>query len=313
MTLDSELPRTLGEVLKRVSKILAMNPVIVERRLVETEAEQIVSSAFRKVTGVALSRVDLHSQTRDPFPAAAARIAVEMAQDRSEGSILQHLTGVQEFLGREYDVGPDVLIPRPETEFLAFVALEHLKGRSLPPALGFEIGLGSGILSIELLAHFSGLEMWATEVSDAAVTRAQANAAKILGVRSSRLHVLRPVDAGDVWSPFRSLGRAADFIISNPPYLSSDDEIDADVRAHEPASALYAPPADVLHFYREISAPPPSCLSAAAMAFLEIPHERGREIAALFAKEAWYTEIIQDLTGRDRVLVAKRERPTLNG
>ena len=313
MTLDAELPATMGEVLKRVSRILSMNPVLVERRLVETEAEQVVSAAFRKVTGVALSRVDLHTRSRDPFPALAARIAVEMAQDRSDGAILQHLTGVQEFMGREYDVGPDVLVPRPETELLAFVALEHLKRLPQPPVSGFQLGLGSGILSIELLAHLSALEMWATEISPDAEKRACSNAAKILGSHAARLHVLRPTAEDDVWSPLVRAARTADFLISNPPYLSPQDQIDADVREHEPAQALYAPERDVFHFYREIARHGAEHLRKEAFIFVEVPHERSKEIETLFQSESWYTEIVQDLTGRDRVLVARREKPKLNG
>jgi methylase of polypeptide subunit release factors len=148
--------------------------------------------------------------------------------------------------------------------------------------------------------------MFASEVSEAARKRAQGNASKILGKGAERLHVLTPRNGADVWWSFEGL-EPADFLISNPPYLTRKDEIAADVRAHEPTEALYAPDDDAVFFYREISNQGAALMKPGAWVFLEIPHERAQEIERLFSVNSWYTEIQKDLTGRERVLIARTE------
>jgi release factor glutamine methyltransferase len=299
---------TFYEALKKAKEILSLCPSLVHRGLIETEAEQILLAAFRSETGKDLSRIELFSRLYEVFPAHAFDKIVQHSTERSEGQLLQHLTGRQFFLDHEYLVGPDVLIPRPETEVLVLAAMERLKG----PQLGLEVGLGSGIISIELLCHFNDLVMVASELSKEASARALENMQNIFQgnhPQSDRLKVVVAQHAQDVFGPFHLeiQNRKADFIITNPPYLTSE-EAEHEVIRHEPHQALFAPPEDPLYFYRILANEADLYLLSGGWVFAEIPHERATEIMNLFAQEKWdpqYTAVLNDLTGRGRVIISK--------
>ena len=250
---------TFQAVLKAVRETLEKSPEVAAKGCIETEAEQLVVAAYQKEMGRPLSRLDLFTRISDEFPAAANARLLSWTEERAQGKPLQHVTGVQVFLDHEYEVGPDVLIPRPETELLVVTALDYLRRESPAARLGLEVGLGSGVISIELLAAFPTLEMVASELTDVAASRAQINAMRVLGSGANRLRILRASSALEVMEPFeRDLSNVAkdaqaDFLISNPPYLSTKDPIEPEVLQHEPSTALFAPPEDLLHFYRLIS------------------------------------------------------------
>jgi release factor glutamine methyltransferase len=278
------------EALEAAARILRGNPRLDERGSIATESEQLVSGAYRLVTGKSLNRSELLLRAREEYPAPAE--LERLARRRASGELLQHVLGYQTFLEHEYEVGPEVLIPRPETEVLVSLAIEKLRN----PVAGFEVGIGSGAISIELLSRFPSLKMTATELTEVAASRARANARKIL-TDPSRLEILMAF-AEQVLEPFGE--RGADFLISNPPYLADPNEVDEDVIAHEPHTALFAPPRDPLYFYREIAD------VRVSRVFLELPHERAEEIRKLFVEKGWRAELHQDLTARDRVLSATR-------
>ena len=225
-------------------------------------------------------------------------------QRRVAGEPLQYILGTQSFLGHEYRVGPGVLVPRPETEFVLTESVRVLKG--MRPQLGFEVGLGSGVLSIELLREFPDLRMQATEFLPAARGICEENAAVHLGLAwRSRLLILEPRDALDVCGAFEA---RADFLISNPPYLMEGDEISADVLRHEPRAALIPENGDPLHFYRAFAENAPRLLNPGGAMFLEIAHERADEIAQLFLDSFGHVECLSDFTGRPRLLIAQGVR-----
>lgn len=106
---------------------------------------------------------------------------IQNSTARAHGKLLQHLTGVQVFLDHEYEVGPEVLVPRPETEVLVRAAMDQLK----EPQFGLELGIGSGVISIELLSHFESLTILASELSAEARDLALRNRNRILASPSS--------------------------------------------------------------------------------------------------------------------------------
>jgi release factor glutamine methyltransferase len=233
-----------------------------------------------------------------------------LASARAEGRLLQHLLGSQVFLDHEYEVGPDVLVPRPETELLASIAIEELASLSHSLKLGLEVGLGSGVLSIELLARFPALRMIASELTAEARARALSNANRILKEQLARLIVITPAEPSQVLEPFAAAmaGEKADFLISNPPYLAKTDPIDEEILRHEPHTALF-PPIDPLLFYREIAAKGAALLKPEGAIFLEIAPERGAAVAELFDEAGWtHLRIEQDLAGRDRILMARSSK-----
>jgi release factor glutamine methyltransferase len=271
--------------------------------VITAEAEQLLEAALGKKVG----RMELYSRARESFPEKAWGELSRMVAERASGRPLQHVTGRQTFLEHVYDVTPDVLIPRPETEALVRRATQEL-GDGAPPSLGVEIGLGSGVISIELLAEFPGLEMIASEASPAASKVASRNAFRILGQASSRLLCIPVSDATRVCEPIAGalIGRRADFLISNPPYLAGETEVEVEVARHEPKLALYSSTGDPLHFYREIAGNAAALLTSSAPVFLEVPHERAKAIRDVFTSSGWNATIFADLTGRERILVARR-------
>jgi release factor glutamine methyltransferase len=221
---------------------------------------------------------------------------------------VQHLTQEAHFHGRILDVGPEVLLPRPETEALVDIMLAELKGwPSSGPIRGAEIGLGSGAISITLLSELgSSLLMVGSELEAPALRLALRNAERH-GV-AGRLEGLAVQDARRVLEPLAGRG-PFDFLVSNPPYLARDSaEVQDEVSRFEPAAALFAPEGDLLYFYREIARGAVNLLKPGGIVWLEVPHERASLIEELFKAPGsgfGRVSLLKDLAGRDRILRAR--------
>ncbi len=294
---------TFEEALRSVQERLKGAGQIIDPELIETESEQLVVAAFRAGTGRGRSfnRNDLYVRILQPFPREAAEKLSEYLERRVKGEPIAYIFGYQTFLYHEYLVSPDVLIPRPETEILVFEAMQTLKRGQVQPTRGFEFGLGTGCISLELLKMFPDLQMSGMEVSEPAMKIARQNAEKILG-DLKRFEIL-PSMVGEVKLP--TLVDRCDFLISNPPYLKDRFEMQAQVWDHEPHLALLAPEGDPLFFYRRLLEESPRVLKPEGWIFFEIPHERADELQSLGAQ--WgEADLLEDLTGRPRVLRVKR-------
>ena len=209
---------------------------------------------------------------------------------RMEGVPTQYITGRQEFYGREFRVSPAVLIPRPETEHLVEAALERLVdgGRVA------DIGTGSGAIAITLALE-SKSRVFAADVSVDALRVAQANAVA-LGADVSFVQA-------DLMSAFASL----QMVVSNPPYIAEGERatLQREVREHEPHLALFSG-ADGLGHYRRLVQDSARVLVDGGWLLLELGHDSAAPVRALF-EEGWCDiELIADLAGIDRVIVARR-------
>jgi release factor glutamine methyltransferase len=316
-----------GEALIATQAILNQNPSLEKAGVTQVEAALLVAWAAETHLGKRLSRPEVFLMSHEPFPQEAWEKLKAGAKSRKEGIPLQHIFGVQTFLHHEYRVSPDVLIPRPETELLVVEVIEYFRKRNKQPLLGLEVGLGSGVISIELLSEFSDLRMLASEVSPDAIEVAKENAEAILGKKiwgkerfEARLEILGVDEAHHVLEPFWLPGlvddaaKKADFLVSNPPYLVPSDEIGHDVLHHEPHLALFSPAEDPIYFYRKIAEKAHECLSPSGVVFLEIATERSGKLQEAFEETGgWSVEIRPDLTGRDRILVAERVMPEQEG
>ena len=280
------------------------------RASAEAEARQIIAAILprQKTIGQA-------------DPAQTTRM-LEMAKARLSGMTLQYLTGKAYFYHHEYQVGPGVLVPRPETEILVECAekkLKHLWSLE-PPVLrvGMEIGLGSGMISIELVCQFPLLIMYGSELSSDAIKWAEINRQTILAAPqdSNRLVVLQAENPGHVFEPFETQAAlrlpAVDFLISNPPYLSRQDEISEDVLAHEPSCALFAQNENPSFFYEVIARDADRYLKPRGQIFVEIAHERQENVQKCFEHHGWNVKTFLDLTGRARVLTAFKTEPVMS-
>lgn len=161
------------------------------------------------------------------------------------GKPVQYITGTAYFCGLEIEVNPPVLIPRPETEELAGMAIRTLN--KIPACNVLDIGTGSGCIAIALKKQFPGCHVAATDISEEALQTARRNAARVAAdVVFIRHDILNP-DTSPALPP-------ATILISNPPYvLPSDREnMHINVLSFEPGTALFVPEDDPLIFYRHI-------------------------------------------------------------
>ena len=307
MSLPQDLPTNFKETVRCAAQILMTHQRVCDRRVLQSEAEQLVLAAYRKEMGVKLSRLDLCFREAEAVPPSVVQQAFNWAIARANGGVLQYLIGYQEFVNHEYQVDATVLVPRPETECLVAEVIRRLGASGGCPGVGIEVGLGSGAISIELLSHWPQLTVLASEFSGPAISVAIKNSKNILGlVGARRLTILQVQEKNQVLEPFFGMEKPADFLVTNPPYLVEDvSEVEDDVLTCEPHDALFAPPGDPLMFYRKIAEQGRGYIKPEGWVFAEVPHERAQSIAQLFKENHWRTEVLLDLTQRERVLVAQ--------
>lgn len=214
---------------------------------------------------------------------------------------IAYIVGRREFWSLDFEVGPEVLIPRPETERLVEIAL-MLAAKITRPMRILEIGTGSGAVAISLARELPRAEIWATDLSAAALKTAKLNALRH-GV-AERIRWL----CGDL---FAAVATAAKFsmIVSNPPYIATQEiaELAPDVSRWEPHEALDGG-VDGLAFHRAIAAQASHCLEPGGALVLEVGAESASAVAKILAAAGHYSraEVFLDCAGRDRVVAARR-------
>jgi len=293
--------KTFNQKLREIKLALSGAVELTDRER-EIYAEQLIIAAYQKHYGKKLSKMELYSLGLNLVPTEIESDLRVMTGQCLAGEPVQYVIGTQAFLDHEYRVSRDVLIPRPESESLVSLAIDILKEK--PPAFGIELGIGSGIISIELLARFPNLKMLASELTLGAAQIARDNANRILGTQNSeqRLQIRAVKHAQDIWEPFTEVGPVADFFISNPPYLKSENEAQARVVRTEPGEALFAPVDDPTYFYLRIAQRMTEFVKPGGYCFLEVPHERAKEILGIFSQMSGTARLIEDFTGRNRIL-----------
>jgi len=259
---------------------------------------------------------------------------------RAAGEPTQHLTGKQEFWGLEFEVTPDVLIPRPETEHLIEVALDRLAVRELraardPKLTGegltiVDIGTGSGCIAIALAQELPNAKIYATDISTAALVIAQRNATRrgfsdrINFLESDLLAAFSDVGARYIVpvltsqpSPGPSSHQSPvtnhqsplfDLIISNPPYIGRKETstLPIEVRDHEPPSALYGGE-EGYELYGPLIPEAARHLNPGGLLVLELGHNSLPAVRPLLETPEWTkVHVTNDLAGISRVLSAER-------
>lgn len=219
---------------------------------------------------------------------------------RADREPLQYITGVQEFYGLEFEVTPDVLIPRPETELLAEHGIVCMKVHDNKKFL--EIGVGSGCISISILKNVPEARAVAVDISPAAIAVAERNAVRH-GVRD-RIEFIH----GDVYDGVE--GKFG-LIVSNPPYIP-DDEIAGlmkEVRGFEPPPAL-AGGSDGLKILRRIIDEAPGYLEDGGVILLEVGAGQAGPVLFLFDRDRFaMPRVTNDLAGIGRMVSAWKKRP----
>ena len=233
---------------------------------------------------------------------------------RAAGEPLQYVLGAWSFRGIDLLVDRRVLIPRPETEMVAEIAIAEVRrlgervGAADPWAGALtqyavaDLGTGSGALALALAAELPDAEVWATDVSEEALLVARANVAGV-GTLATRVRVA----AGSWFDALPDMLRGALLLaVANPPYVAEGEDLPAVVRDWEPAGALYAGPTG-LEAIEELIVTAPGWLDPAGTLVLELaPHQA--EAAARSARAVGFAEVQvrPDLSGRTRALVARQ-------
>jgi release factor glutamine methyltransferase len=244
--------------------------------------------------GIAPDRLTLH--LREALPQQAAERYEAALAARAARRPVARITGTRLFWGRPFAVTDAVLDPRPETETLVAAALEAPFSRLL------DLGTGSGILAVTLLAERPEATGLATDIDAAALEVARANAAT--HAVADRLEFRRADWAEGARGPF-------DLIVSNPPYIPAADlpGLAPEVRDHDPPHAL-SDGADGLTAYARIARAAPGLLAPRGRLIVEIGAGQKGAVAALFSAAGLaVADLRADMDGRARAVLARLPSP----
>jgi len=289
----------LLEILEETSRFLASKEIESPR----LQAELLLADVLE------LRRLDLYLQFERVLEKPEVDHYREHVKKRLQRIPLQYITGEAGFRDLVFSVSSAVLIPRPETEILVEVALEHLKDMTAPWVL--DLGCGAGVIGVCVAHEHARARVVSVDISAEALKMTWNNAVK--NQVDDRLHCL----CGDLFESFR--GRAAscfDAILSNPPYVHSSRiaALEPEVRDHEPHLALDGGE-DGLVYYARIAAQAADFLIPEGLLILEVgDSSQAEDVDDLLRQSCHFegVEVHPDLNDIPRVLIS-RKRGDCNG
>ena len=273
------------------------------------------------------------------IPGLDAHRFLSLILRRAEGEPTQYITGKQEFWDLEFEVTPDVLIPRPETEHVIEVVLDRLAVREIRAGRKqrltgdglhiIDVGTGSGCIAIALAEELKGARIIATDISEAALVVARRNAAHhafsdcIQFIASNLLNdagipgASTPVVGAQHAAPLANNvstvdaahTRQFDLIVSNPPYVGCKEKetLMREVRDHEPEVALYGGE-EGYELYADLIAQAAQRLKPGGLLVLELGHNSLAAVQPLLDLPRWTNVgVTNDLAGIPRVIAAERK------
>lgn len=219
----------------------------------------------------------------------------ELVRRRAKSEPVAYLVGHREFFGLDFRVTPDVLIPRPDTETLILELLEAAKAHSQPRIA--DVGTGSGCIAIATAVNRPQASVTAIDVSESALAVARDNAQRHRV--ADRIRFLQ----GDLFGPLER-DEQFELVVSNPPYVAEGelDDLQAEIRLHEPRSALTAG-SDGLDLIRRLISEAPRRLAPGGELLFEISPEQHGPVRELLEHHGAYQDvrIVKDLSARERV------------
>ena len=268
----SSEPRTAREMLERGRAFLEKKKIEGAR----LEAELLVAHALSLDRPVERGEV-----------ARARELLVRRAQHEPSA----YLIGKREFYGREFRVGPGVLIPRPETELLVDRVRAFVGQRA--GAVIADLGTGSGCIAVTLALELAASRVLASDLSARALECARENAERLRA----------PVEfcAGDGLAAFPS-GVSFDVLVSNPPYIDRRAPLAPEVRDHEPPEALFAPAGEPDHWVRRLVTEGPARLARGGALFVELGFDQARRVTPWLDQQGLRWRTWRDLERVERVL-----------
>src|SRR6266568_7221874 len=245
------------------------------------------------------TRTSLYSHPEDDLTESESQNYLSLIERRAAGVPTQHLTGKQEFWGLEFEVTPDVLIPRPETEHVIEVVLDRLalreKSAGRPQKtdgaglLIADIGTGSGCIAIALAEELPAATFVATDISSAALAIAQRNATRHGIARRVRFIECNLLENGfDSPIAISHSPLLFDLVVSNPPYIGRREAatLMREVREHEPEIALYGGE-EGYELYADLIAEAATHLKPGGMLVLELGHNSLPAVQPLLDASTW--------------------------
>ena len=278
---------TIGSALQKLRTSLS---TIYEK----DEGRIIALNILEKLTGIPRNTLQFHEQE--------TLSDAQSEQFESYTSLLMQHMPLQQvieeawFYERPFYINKQVLIPRPETEELVSVALKELSLFEKPDIL--DIGTGSGVIPITLKLHIPEARIVAIDISEEALKVAQKNAENHQAkIEFKKVDFLKDKDA---------VPGVYDLIISNPPYIAASEKTTManHVVEHEPHLALFVPDGDPLIFYRNIAVYATKHLRRFGRVIVEINERFGEETAEVFKQQGFKVVIVQDMSGKNRMLMA---------
>jgi release factor glutamine methyltransferase len=217
--------------------------------------------------------------------------------DRINGVPVQYIVGHQEFYGRDFIVNRSVLIPRPETEYIVDSVLE-LKPESAAKII--DVGTGSGCIGVTLAFELPNANVFAADISEAALTVAKQNAAALGAL--VRFVCMDLLDA---------ISGTFDFVVSNPPYVRRGDfdRLQREVREHEPQVALFSPEGET-EIYRRLIRDAARVLRPGGYLICEIGYAMEDAVLELLRDDWERLPTKRDLQGIPRTVIARRRLET---
>ena len=279
-----------------------MHPVLHEIRdalrgyYSDSEALALAKMLLVEVFG--FSTLELYGGKDKEFSEKHRSVLAEMIRRLQKNEPIQYIIGIESFCGLTFEVNPNVLIPRPETQELVSWIVEDCQKDEAIRIL--DIGTGSGCIPVSLAKQLPMAEVESWDISEGALEVAfrncERNEVKVL---LRRKDVLNATPEGVFY----------DVIVSNPPYIADREKVDmeANVLDWEPSLALFVPDDDPLLFYRKIAQLGCEMLKEGGLLYFEINRAYGQE-TSLMLSELGYNqiELKKDSWGNDRMIKAKR-------
>jgi release factor glutamine methyltransferase len=242
-----------------------------------------------------MRRLDIYLQFDRPLSEGELSDLRDKIKRRLKHEPLQYIVGYTEFMHAHLRVTPDVLIPRPETERLVESVLERFSAESTCKVL--DIGTGSGCIAIALKMARPGWDVYAIDISESALELARENA----NLNAADL----TFQCGDLFqteSFIEKLPGKLDLIVSNPPYIPSEErsDIDHEVRDYEPEIALFTD--NLMGIYTSLKHIGEALLKKGGYLLVEIHEDYGNELVKLFEKSKWETTLLRDYNDKNRII-----------
>lgn len=273
--------KTLKEILSLSHEYLKSKDVLRPRY----SAEVIVSHVL------GCKRLDIYLDLEKPLVEEEISSIRNLVKRRGLKEPLEYILGSLDFYNCNLKITNDVLIPRVETEEMVSLIANELEKESLQDKVLFDICTGSGCIAIALKKKFQNLSVSACDISLKALEVAKKNG-EMNGVKVDFLN-------GNLLAPF---GKKADFVVSNPPYVSESEfeDLSYEVKAFEPKISLLAKEGG-LEFYKILAKELPSYLNPRAKVFFEIGHLQGQMVKEIFSDRIWISKkVYKDISQKDR-------------